>query len=279
MDGFKNNKKTLDYALGYTKPLQEVCEPLFNSFNLTTFGYKRIKKNGQYLFVSTNEDWLRFHYQNIGGHGRFFKSIMDKTLKVGFERAVWPKEPKDDFLKSLFIHDMSNGINFYKLNGEVIELWTFSTDKEAHQDSNSYVEIINCLEKFISYFNGKCYGIIENLKEDNYATLCGKIGIESLPPPIDNNDDLSKIERFLKSLDSETISIDSNQGFISLTKRQRECLEQLSLGKTNKEIARDLNISPRTVEDHIDTIKQKGDFYTRSEIISQYYKSLFIKNF
>ena len=47
-----------------------------------------------------------------------------------------------------------------------------------------------------------------------------------------------------------TISGRANQGERQLTSRQREVLQLIAQGKRMKEIAADLNISVRTVEDH-----------------------------
>jgi len=44
-----------------------------------------------------------------------------------------------------------------------------------------------------------------------------------------------------------------------LTRREREVCELICAGKSNKEIARQLEISPRTVEDHRLGINRKMD--------------------
>lgn len=54
-----------------------------------------------------------------------------------------------------------------------------------------------------------------------------------------------------------------------LTKRQIECLYLLVKGMTMKEIAYILKLSPRTVEHYIETIKQKLNCHSRSELISK----------
>lgn len=54
-----------------------------------------------------------------------------------------------------------------------------------------------------------------------------------------------------------------------LTSREKECLFELSSGKSAKRIARALSISPRTVEVHIDNIKRKLECRTRLEIVSK----------
>jgi steroid delta-isomerase-like uncharacterized protein len=53
-----------------------------------------------------------------------------------------------------------------------------------------------------------------------------------------------------------------------LTKRERECLECLLRGKTAKETATILGLSPRTVESYIETIKRKLKCSNKGELFS-----------
>lgn len=52
---------------------------------------------------------------------------------------------------------------------------------------------------------------------------------------------------------------------IQLTDREQDVLKQIVAGLTNKEIAQQLNISPRTVNFHLDNIYSKLDVNTRTE--------------
>lgn len=54
-----------------------------------------------------------------------------------------------------------------------------------------------------------------------------------------------------------------------LSKRQLECFFFLIRGKSDKEIAKILQLSPRTVESYIDEIKSKMSCSTRAEIIEK----------
>ena len=56
---------------------------------------------------------------------------------------------------------------------------------------------------------------------------------------------------------------------VLLSKREVECLHYLIKGKAAKEIARELEISPRTVELHISHIKEKIKCSTSLELITQ----------
>ncbi len=56
---------------------------------------------------------------------------------------------------------------------------------------------------------------------------------------------------------------------VLLSKREIECLHYLIKGKAAKEIARQLDISPRTVELHISHIKNKMNCRTSLELVSQ----------
>ncbi len=63
-----------------------------------------------------------------------------------------------------------------------------------------------------------------------------------------------------------------------LTQRQQECLYCLVTGMTIKQIATELGLSPRTVEHHIESIKNKLRCNSRSELIAKALKLQFIKD-
>lgn len=56
---------------------------------------------------------------------------------------------------------------------------------------------------------------------------------------------------------------------VRLTQREAQCLSYLSNGEPTKKIARELAISPRTVDIHINNLKRKLDCHTRIELISR----------
>jgi len=61
-------------------------------------------------------------------------------------------------------------------------------------------------------------------------------------------------------------SIGENPAFIILTAREREVLQQLSEGKTTKEMADALSVSVKTVETHRRNIMEKLDLHSVAEL-------------
>lgn len=59
------------------------------------------------------------------------------------------------------------------------------------------------------------------------------------------------------------------QLFKTLTKRERECLLLLLKGKTAKEIANTLKISPKSVESYLNNAKVKFKCYTRTQLFEK----------
>ncbi len=57
-----------------------------------------------------------------------------------------------------------------------------------------------------------------------------------------------------------------------LTSRESECLFYLLRGKTSKEIAKKLTVSPKTVDFHIENIKNKWDCHSRSDLFDKAYE-------
>ncbi len=63
----------------------------------------------------------------------------------------------------------------------------------------------------------------------------------------------------------ENIAFTSAKAAINLTRREREVLIHVSLGKSNREIAKDLYISEKTVKNHLTSIFRKIDVKDRTQ--------------
>ncbi len=72
----------------------------------------------------------------------------------------------------------------------------------------------------------------------------------------------------LKDSDNENFITIKNGKKISLTSRQTQCLRYLFLGKSAKTIARELKISNRTVEFHVQALKEKTNSRSVLELIT-----------
>jgi DNA-binding CsgD family transcriptional regulator len=64
----------------------------------------------------------------------------------------------------------------------------------------------------------------------------------------------------------------------SLTAKQIKCLYYLVQGMTIKQIGQQLNLSPRTVEDHLNSAKNKLNCYNRAELITTALQLPIIRN-
>lgn len=63
--------------------------------------------------------------------------------------------------------------------------------------------------------------------------------------------------------------IERGQAVTTLTDRERQTLSMIVAGKTNKEIARLLNISPKTVEKHRTSLMQKLDVHSVAQLMAR----------
>ncbi len=80
------------------------------------------------------------------------------------------------------------------------------------------------------------------------------------------------IEAFLQGQISSPVSVKSripkNNHFSALTSREHEVVMAIASGYANKEIAQRLEISPRTVENHLRNIYEKLQVNTRTQLLS-----------
>lgn len=258
----QKNKIALQYSLEMTKNISTISDFFTQPLGLTTFGYKRVYQNGQYLFLSTNQDWLQYHYQNVKNHGAFFQEAMDTAHLNHSYRVLWPSTRHDHFLDALNHFGMWHGINFYKWKGDYLELWTFSTSCDRGSISQIYLNTLSYFEDFIHYFNLKSNEIINVNDKKKLAQL--EYGFS--PPPLQESL-LNPLSQIISQIKIDKFLINGPNGIITLTKRESECIKLLGTGKSAKEVAAVLEISPRTVECYVNQIKEKTGCYSKSKLL------------
>lgn len=89
--------------------------------------------------------------------------------------------------------------------------------------------------------------------------------VDFLEKPLDERELLAVLNRHLSH--SEISLQLEEQRLAHLTAREREVFNGLALGKTNKGIAQDLGISPRTVEIHRARVMEKLQATTLSDLV------------
>lgn len=71
-----------------------------------------------------------------------------------------------------------------------------------------------------------------------------------------------------------SLALLNKQLLTAITEREFACLEQLLLGKTNKEIAEDLFVSTNTIKTHLSNLFLKLDVHSRSQVFTKVYELL-----
>ena len=122
---------------------------------------------------------------------------------------------------------------------------------------------IKAFEDFIHYFNLKSSEII-NI---NDPKKLAKISPKNLKnSPLDNSIQ-NPLSQIISQIKIDKFLMDGPNGIVSLTKRESECIKLLGTGKSVKEVASVLSISPRTVEFYVNQVKEKTGCYSKSKLL------------
>ncbi len=105
--------------------------------------------------------------------------------------------------------------------------------------------------------------LLKNLREDEFADLLERV---KRGEPIMSPGLARRLLQEFARLKDEPPSLDPGQS--GLTPREREVLEQLTLGATNKEISAVLFISENTVSYHMKDIISKLHLRNRSQVVA-----------
>lgn len=146
--------------------------------------------------------------------------------------------------------NIDHGITFVEPQQDGCEFFFIGTNVDKPQIMNKYLSHIDLLERFLDYFREKAKPLIDRAMKEKII--------------IPNKFEKAPQNLICKDLD--------RAGFINLLNpqhfsvREMDCIRLLTRGYTHKMIAKELGISPRTVETYLEHIKDKTDTHTKGEV-------------
>lgn len=255
---------SVEFTEKYNNNLKKVCEPLFNFFGMNYFFYAYISYNLKCCVIGTHIDLVQ-HYlcERLFRYNPFL--ILPQNLKTGvylyssvadnkFQTSITNVEQKFRVRHNCIITQQDK---------EGCHTYGFASPIDHFGKENLIVNQNALFKQFIKYFHMEMAPIIDSLHA-NGVSISDKENCYDIRIPSIELSDLEK-QKFLK-----IIGLIKNEKILEgITRREKEYLQNLVRGKSNKQIATDFNISLRTVEHYIEKLREKFHCYSRGELIER----------
>lgn len=270
-------------ALRYASDIAEICKPL-NKLQISYFGHAFVDTDGRLAALGVNpkffEHYFTNEYQNADIH-------MAKDNKFG-GHIIWDEIERCG--RSLKMHSeaaqfgVQHTFTIIEKDKNGSHYYHFANDSTSKSINQSYLANFDLLKLFIQHFN-------ENVHQSKHLSSAYKLKFEldKLNGRYDINESNQIIiendirSEFINSLNIsnkhpmiKNIESFLEQRNIQLSKREMDVLLHLIRGKSARIIAEILFLSTRTVECHIDKIKNKMGLSSKGDIISSLVDILFV---
>ena len=259
-------RNALDISKQDQELFSKIISPL-SCFTNMSFGYMKVFIDGYYYSIIDNSKCLKDFVINVSSSSIFCERNITDYHDNEYHFTLWPKAPTTTAMEIYFNHDFWDGITISKINKQYAELYWFTGKKTGTNIQKFCMKNKHILLKFIDHFNSnKQFLTLPNSKNDLFKF---GHGFNFNIPASERINDRHAIIEFLGKLGSQ-----KNCNFRkNLSHREIEVLAIIAQGFTSKIAAQKLNISVKTVQNHIEHIKQKTNTHFKSDLINLYGKN------
>lgn len=250
----RNEKKILLHpSLNFAEDLKQICDPL-KKLHISYFAHVHIDERGRCSSLGLQPEFAKLYhekeYYRYDIHMAGFEASEQYVLWDAIEIKNETRSLEDDFRSFSLGHTLT----IIKNHGKSKDYYHFAGKLGYPSINERYLRYLDLLKKFIFHFNDKVNTHKELKKAYNI-----KFEIPKQNSGYFVADKLSDVNvaNFSQAMHVERRYIDSKN---YVTRREFECLQWLSCGKTIDEIAVILSITPRTIKAHIKHIKDKFGF-------------------
>lgn len=209
----------------YDSQIERLMQPLKGQADIELLGFCRRYLNRQRFLICHHHDWVTSFYANaLYRYSLYEKEPQD--LPSAYH--MWdhqPYSPPEVYRYSQIKFGLEHGLTVVKQHESYSDTFVFASQSANSLINNFYLNQKELLENFVAKF------------------------YESLAP------DLVNLENYRFSVPDDVVT--NKPTILTLTQRQQECATLIIEGYNTKEMARILGLSPRTVECHVDSLREK----------------------
>lgn len=272
------NAAAYEYQLAVEDKIIPIFEPLRN-LDIPNFSHHRVFYDGSYSLITDNSNYAKVYLSSVDTVGTAFTEQINKSKEGRAHYFFIPNDIKlydektDHIMHVVYNANFWNVLCIFKLNNlEYIDAYSFGIPISSSESvSQFYLNNMPLLERFINYYNTKAEGLITKRDKKSLSRYLQTFNFRQNDL---NYETEERVKQFLQSTQYMPRHIQYNGNNITLSPRQIECLKYLSEGYSMKRIAAILNLSQRTVEFYLNSIKTKADCTSTKALISSYIKSV-----
>jgi DNA-binding CsgD family transcriptional regulator len=263
------NKDALAYFKSVSSTLNGDAELLKSYLGISAFGYLKIFYNNKYLYLASDPLMIDLYVNNVKETIVFCDRAL--AMQNNYIVLLWPKSCEHYSMEFYKNSNHWNGITLLKKNKDFIELYWFTSEIHNTHASDFYMKNNRLLIAFIRHWDAKNQKRMSLDNPSLLATFSDGVDFSNIDKvELDMKKEESRLKEFLEKITPKNTSIHTQAGEAYITARELECLRLFSKGNTSKEAARILNVSPRTIEGHINNIRSKAGFLYKSDLIKLY---------
>lgn len=263
-------------ALSASKDIREICNSLFQNLGFNYFNYSRLFSDFSHTSLTSSPEWADFFYTHDYKNEFLYSETIVKLVGK-FRFLMWSDFKSHPLIKNLNdTFHTDHGIILIEAGDNYTDFYSFAAPSSCQNISSFYLNNLHLLQNFIYYFREKAASLIETANKSRIYLP----GIERPIVPQDeeknflkNSTGLSQTintEKFMKT--TKVKRYYTRDFSLYLTGREMECLAFYTKGYTLKQIAKFLNISPRTVEVYMKSLRDKTGTYCKNGLINYYHK-------
>ncbi len=260
------NREAIEYYKSISTIMENFCRPLNDYLGVSLFIYFKAFGDGSYVIL-TNDIEASKEYctkMNTDNLSTYFENYIG--IKSSRKIFLWPTTPTDPGTTIFYNRDYWHGLCIVNLNENFMEGYTFLGYKDTPQVRQLFFKNSIILEKFIEHFKVSFTDILSKSEQckakfkSNYNFYLPQYQVQNIP----------NIDSFIEATDMNKGILDTKGNFIYLTPKEKQCLALINKGYSLKGIGKELLLSPRTIEVHLNNVKNKTGYHTKNNLIRVY---------